>query len=81
MFEDNAVDFVKKWKTVFVIYCEQGVESTKSEFKQLKITFCQTRPASRRLENMLQEHYRHIHPKSKVFKFKNKSCRKRKITL
>ena len=53
MFEDNAVDFVKKWKTVFGIYCEQGVESTKSGFKQLKITFCQTWPASRRLENML----------------------------
>ena len=70
MFEDNAVDFVKKWKTVFVIYCEQGVESTKSEFKQLKITFCQTRPASRRLENMLQEHYRHIHPKSKALNSK-----------
>ena len=31
--------------------------------------------------DMLQDHYRHIHPESKVVKFKNKFSRKRKTTL
>ena len=81
MLEDHATDFVEKWKTGFGMYGEQGGESIHNEFNQLKITYCQMQPASRRLESMLQEHYRRIHPESKAVKFKNKFCRKRKTTL
>ena len=60
---------------------EQGGESIHHDFNQLKTTYCRMQPASRRLESMLQEHYRRIHPESKAVKLKNKFCRKRKTTL
>ena len=81
MLEDHATDFVEKWKTGFGIYGEQGGESIHNEFNQLKITYCPMQPASRRLESMLQEHYRRIHPESKAVKLKNKFYRKKKTTL
>ena len=65
----------------FGMYGEQGGESIHNEFNQLKITYCPMPPASRRLESMLQEHYRRIHPESKAVKFKNKFYRKKKTTL
>ena len=81
MLEDHATDFVEKWKTGFGMYGEQGGESIHNEFNKLKITYCRMQPASRRLESMLQEHYRRIYPESKAVKFKNKFSRKRKTTL
>ena len=81
MLEENAADFVTKWKAGFGMYGEQSEESIHNEFHQLKIMYCQMQPASRRLESMLQEHYRSIHPASKLAKFKNKFCRKREATL
>ena len=81
MLEDHATDFLEKWKTGFGMYGEQSGESIHNGFNQPKITYCQIQPASRCLESMLQEHYRHIHPESKVIKFKNKFSRKRKTTL
>ena len=74
-------DFVEKRKTGFGMYGEQGGESIHNEFNQLKITYCPMQPASRRLESMLLEHYRRIHPESKAVKFKNKFYRKKKTTL
>ena len=79
--EDHATDFVEKWKTGFGMYGEQGGESIHNEFNQLKTTYCRMQPVSRRPESMLQEHYKRIHPESKVVKLKNKFCRKRKKTL
>ena len=78
MLENHAADFVEKWKTGFGMYGEQGGESIHNEFNKLKITYCWMQPASRRLESMLQEHYRRIHPESKAVKFKNKFSRIRK---
>ena len=63
------------------LYGEQGGESIHNEFNQLKITYFWMQLASRRLESMLQEHYRRIHPESKAVKFKNRFSRKRKTTL
>ena len=77
MLEDHATDFVQKWKTEFGMYGEHGGESIHNEFNQLKITYCRIQPASRRLQSMLQEHYRRIHPESKAVKLRNKFCRKR----
>ena len=81
MLEDHATDFVEKWKIGFGMYGEQGGESIHNDFNQLKITYFWMQLASRRLESMLQEHYRRIHPESKTVKFKNKFSRKRKTTL
>ena len=81
MLEDHATHFVEKWKTEFAIYGEQGGESIHNGFNELKTTYCRMQPASRRPESMLQEHYKRIHPESKVVKLKNKFCRKRKKTL
>ena len=68
MLEDHATDFVENWKTGFGMYGEQGGESIHNKFNHLKITYCQIQPASRRLESMLQEHYRCIHPEKRVVK-------------
>ena len=81
MLEDHATDFVEKWKTGFGMYGEQGGESIHNEFNQLKITYCRMQTASRRLQSMLQEHYKSIHPESKAAQFKNKFSRKRKTIL
>ena len=78
MLEDHAVDFVKKWKFGFGVYGEQGGESIHNEFNNLKSIYCRMQPATRRLESMLHEHYRKVHPESKAIKAKNKTHRKRK---
>ena len=80
-FVENQVWYVKSGRLDSVLYREQGGESIHNEFNQLKTTYCQMQPASRRLESMLQEHYRRIHPESKAVKFKNKFSRKRNTTL
>ena len=78
MLEDHAKDFVKKWMARFGIYDEQDGVSIHIEFNKLKITCCRMYPSSIRFENMLQDHFRRIHPESKAVKCKNKFRRKRK---
>ena len=74
MLEDHATDFVEKWKTGF------GIMVSRVE-NQFTTTYSRMQPASKRLGNMLQEHYSRIHPESKVVKLKNEFCRKMKTTL
>ena len=81
MLEDNAADFVENEKTGFGMYDEQGEESIQNEFNQIKITYCRMQPVLRRIESMLQEHYRRTHPESKAVKLRNKFSRKGKTTL
>ena len=63
------------------MYGRQGGQSIYNEFNQVKTIYFQMQPDSSRLESMLEDHYRGIHPESKAVKFKNKFCIKRKITL
>ena len=81
LFLSSMMFSVKKVSFPAKTAVEQGGESIHHEFNQLKTTYCRMQPASRRLESMLQEHYRRIHPESKAVKLKNKFCRKRKTSL
>ena len=76
--EDQATDFVEKWKTGFGIYGEQGAgELIHNEFNPRIITYFRMQPSSRRLQSILQ-----AHPSRKEScKFKHKFCRKRKSML
>ena len=61
--EDQATDFVEKWKTGFGIYGEQGAgELIHNEFNPRIITYFRMQPSSRRL----QAYYRRIHLESKA---------------
>ena len=79
MLEDHAIDFVCKWKLGFGVYGEQGGESIHNEFNNLRNIYCRMQPSTRRLESMLHEHYRRVHPNSKSIKDQKKYCRKRKL--
>lgn len=62
MLEDHAVEFIEKWGTAFGIYGEQGAETLHNEFNKLGRIYCAMKPGTRRLDSMMKEHYRRVHP-------------------
>ena len=71
MYENHDADFVEMWKTGFDIYVKQ----VESQFTMSLIN------SELHIAGYKKEHYRRIHPESKVVESKNKFCRKRKIIL
>ena len=49
-------------------YGEQGAESIHKVFNILKRTYSSIQPASKRLESMMNEHFRLVHPDAKSLK-------------
>ena len=68
MLEDHAADFIETWPTGHGVYGEHGAESTHKVFNLLQRTYCSMQPAARRLQSMLKEHYRLVHPDAKALK-------------
>ena len=68
MLEDHAADFIETWSTGHGVYGEHGAESIHTVFNLLQRTYCSMQPATRRLQSMLKEHYRLVHPDAKALK-------------
>ena len=68
MLEDHAADFIETWSTDHGVYGEHGAESIHKVFNLLQRTYCSMKPATRRLQSMLKEHYRLVHPDAKALK-------------
>ena len=65
MLEDHAADFIETWPTGHGVYGEHGADKV---FNLLQRTYCSMQPATRRLQSMLKEHYRLVHPDAKALK-------------
>ena len=72
LLEDHAVDFMKRWSTGHGIYGEQGAESIYKVFNILKHNYSSIQPASKRLESMMNEHFRLVPSWCKITKTWNK---------
>ena len=68
MLEDHAGDFIETWSTGHGVYGEHGAESIHEVFNLLQRTYYSMRPATRRLQSMLKEHYRLGKPDAKALK-------------
>ena len=68
MLEDHAADFIETWSTGHSIYGENGAESIHKIFNLLQQTYCSMHPALARLQSMLKEHYRLVHPDARALK-------------
>ena len=79
MLEDHVTDFISKWKVGFGIYGEQGGEAVHSEFNTLRRNYCAVGSNLNRLQYMMNEHYRPIHPEARNLKAKIKPL-KRKLS-
>ena len=77
LLEDHAADFMERWSTGHGIYGEQGVESIHKVFNILRRTYSSIQPASKRLESMINEHLRLVHPDAKSLK---PEIKRRKLT-
>ena len=77
LLEDHAADFMERWSTGHGIYGEQGAESIHKVFNILRRTYSSIQPASKRLESMMNEHLRLVHPDAKSPK---PEIKRRKIT-
>ena len=77
LLEDHAADFMERWSTGHGIYGEQGAESIHKVFNILRRTYSSIQPASKRLESMMNEHLRLVHPDAKSLK---PEIKRRKIT-
>ena len=63
-----AADVIETWSTDHGVYGDHGAESIHKIFNLLQRTHCSMKPARRRLEKMLKEHYRLVHPDKKASK-------------
>ena len=68
MLEDHAAVFIETWSTGHGVNGEHGAESIHKIFNLLQQTYCSIQPAMRRLQSLLKEHYRLIHPDAKALK-------------
>ena len=67
MLKDHAADFTETWSTGYGDG-EHGAESIHKVFNLLQRTYCSMQPATRRLQSMLEEHYRLVNPDAKAMK-------------
>ena len=58
--------FIETWSTGHGVYGEHGAESIYKILNLLQWTYCSMQPATRRLQSMLKEHYRLVHPDAKA---------------
>ena len=72
LLEGYAADFMERWSTGHGIYDEQGAESIHKVFNILRRTYSSIQPASKRLESMMNKHFRLVHPNAKSLKPKIK---------
>ena len=77
MLEDHAADFRERWSTGHGIYGEQRAESIHKVFNILRRTYSSIQSASKRLETMMNEHFRLMHPDAKSLK---PEIKRRKLT-
>ena len=68
LLDNHAADFMERWSTGHGIYGEQGAESIHKIFNILRCTYLSIQPASKRLESMMNEHFRLVHPDAKSLK-------------
>ena len=68
LLEDHAADFMERWSTGHGIYGEQGAEPIHKVFNILKRTYSSIQPASKRLQSMMNEYFRLVHPDAKSLK-------------
>ena len=66
MLVDHAADSIETWSTGHGVYGEHGAESIHKVFNLLQRTYCPMQPATRRLQSMLKEHYKLVHPDAKT---------------
>ena len=77
MLEDHAADLMERWSTGHGIDGEQGAESIHKVFNILRRTYSSIQSASKRLETMMNEHFRLMHPDAKSLK---PEIKRRKLT-
>ena len=68
MLEDHAADFIERSSPGHGVYGEHGAEFIHKIFRLLQSTYCSMQPATIRLQSMLKEHYRLVHPEAKALK-------------
>ena len=68
LLEDHPADFMERWSTGHGIYGKQGAEPIHKVFNILKRTYSSIQPASKRLQSMMNEHFRLVHPDAKSLK-------------
>ena len=62
-FEDHVADFIETWpSSIHGLYGKHGAESIHKIFKLQQKSYCSMQPATIRLQSMLKEHYRLVHP-------------------
>ena len=65
LLEDHTADFMERWSTGHGILGEQGAESIHKVFNILRRTYSSIQPASKRLQSMMNEHFRLVHSDAK----------------
>ena len=65
MLEDHVIPFIRKCRFLLGVFGEQGGESIHHEFKLFENTNISVKPASTRLEKMLEQHYLVVNPKGR----------------
>ena len=68
MIENYAADFIETWSSGHGVYGEHSAESIHKIFRLLQRTYRSMQLAMRRLQSMLKEHYRLVHPDAKTLK-------------
>ena len=68
MLEDHAADVIETWQLNHGVYGEHGAESIHKVFSLLQRKYCSMKPVTRRLQSMLKEYYRLVHPDTKALK-------------
>ena len=68
MLEDHAADFIETWSTGHGVMESMVLNPSIEVFNLLQRTYYSMRPATRRLQSMLKEHYRLGKPDAKALK-------------
>ena len=68
LLEDHAADFMERQSTGHGIYVEQGTESIHKVFNISRRTCSSVQPSIKRLEIMMNKHFRLVHPETKSLK-------------
>ena len=64
----HAVDVIETWSIRHGVYADHGAETIHKVFNLLQRTYYSMKPARRRVQSMLKEHYRLVHPDEKALK-------------
>ena len=64
----HAVDVIETWSVRHGVYGDHGAKTIHKVFNLLPRTYYSMKPARRRVQSMLKEHYRLVHPDEKALK-------------